>query len=75
MVHKKMTGRPRTNLTSANKHVPDIELQIRVVKERTRAARHRLPFNMIPKLLTIYIVFTVIRMLNIYQSREESLPS
>jgi hypothetical protein len=59
-----MVAGPRVNLTSANEHVPDIERRIRVVKERSRAARHSLPFNRIPKLLTVYIVFTAVKLLN-----------
>ena len=64
MVYKHMPEVTMTNLTSANEHVPDIERQTRVVKERTRSVSHSLPFNKTPKLLTIYIVFTVVRMLN-----------
>jgi hypothetical protein len=59
-----MPAGPVVNLTSASEHVPEIERRIRVVKERARAARHSLPFNRIPKLLTIYIVFTSVKLLN-----------
>ena len=52
-----LPGGPMINLASANKHVPEIERKIRVVKERFHAARHGLPFQQIPKLLTIHIVF------------------
>ena len=62
MVYKHIPGRPMINITSANEHVPDIERRIRFVKERTRDVRHVLPFNKTPKLLTIYIFFTVVRM-------------
>ena len=59
-----MPGGLRINITSENEHVPYIELRIRVVKERIRAARHSLPFNNTPKLLTVYIFSTVVSMLN-----------
>ena len=59
----KYQGGGRINITSANELVPCIEHQIRVVKERTRSVRHSLTLNKIPKILTIYIVFTVVRML------------
>ena len=36
------------NVTSANEHVPQIERQIRVIKERVRSTRHTLPFKSIP---------------------------
>jgi hypothetical protein len=54
---KAMIGGPMFNLASANKHVPEIERWIRVVEERCRATRHRLPFHTIPKLMTIHVVF------------------
>ncbi|KMZ58833.1 hypothetical protein ZOSMA_7339G00010, partial [Zostera marina] len=64
-----LPGGPRVNLASANEHVPEIERRIRVVKERARAVRHSLPYNRIPKLLTIFIVFYVVTMLNYFPSK------
>jgi hypothetical protein len=58
-----MTGGPLVNLVSANEHVPKIERRIRAVKERCQATRHSLPFQRIPKLLTIHIVLNVIKLL------------
>jgi hypothetical protein len=55
---------PRVNLASSSEHVPEIERRIRVVKERCRSARHSLPFNRIPKLLTIHLVFNSVKLLN-----------
>ena len=66
MVYEHMPGGPMINLTIANEHLPYIERQIRVVKERTRSVRHRLTFNKTTKLITIYIVFTVVMMLNYF---------
>ncbi len=60
---------PIVNLASANEHVPEIERRIRVVKERCRASRHDLPFQRIPKLLTIHIVLNSVRMLNFFPTR------
>jgi hypothetical protein len=54
-----MSGGPMVNLASANEHVPKIELRIQVVKEWCRATRHSLPFNTIPKLMTIHIVLNM----------------
>jgi hypothetical protein len=59
-----MPGGPVVNLASANEHVPEIERRIWVVKERCRATRHSLPFHTIPKLMTIQIIFNVIKLLN-----------
>ena len=33
MIYDHMPGGPRINIISENEHVPDIELQIRVIKE------------------------------------------
>ena len=64
IIYEHMPGGPRINTKSANEQVLDIELWIRVIKERTKYARHILPFNNTPKLFSIYIFFTVVRMLN-----------
>ena len=64
MIYKHIQLVPRINLTSANEHIPEIERQIIVVKEITRSVSNILPFNNIPKIITIHIVFTVIIMIN-----------
>ena len=64
MVYKNMPGGPRINTISANEQVTDIELQIIVLQEITRAVRHSLSFNNTPNILTIYIFFTFVRMIN-----------
>ena len=64
-----LPGGPTVNLASAHEHVPEIERRIRVVKERCRASRHNLPFKRIPKLLTIYIVFNVVKLLNFFPTK------
>ena len=52
------------NLTITNENVPEIEPRIRVVKEKEICTRHILPFNRIPRLLIIHIVFVYVKMLN-----------
>jgi hypothetical protein len=64
-----MPGGPMVNLASANEHVPDIERIIQVVKERCRATRHSLPFETIPKLMTIHIVLNVVKLLNLFPTK------
>ena len=70
MIYNHMPGGPRINITIANEHIPYIEHQIRLVQQRTRAVRHRLPLNKTLKLFTIYIVFTVFRMINYFTVNE-----
>jgi hypothetical protein len=57
------------NLASPDEHVPEIEQQIWVVKERSWAARHSLPFQCIPKLLMIHIVLNAVKMLNFFPTK------
>jgi hypothetical protein len=64
-------GGPMVNLESANEHVPEIERRIRVVKERCRATRHILTFQIIPKLMMIHIVLNVVKLLIFFQQRGE----
>jgi hypothetical protein len=64
-----MPGVPMVNLASANENVPEIERRIRVVKERCRATRHSLQFERIPKLMTIHIVFNVVKQLNFFSTK------
>jgi hypothetical protein len=64
-----MPGGPMVNLASANEHVPEIEHRIRVVKERCRATWHSLPYEIIPKLITIHIVLNVVKLLNFFSTK------
>jgi hypothetical protein len=59
-----MPGDPMVNLASANEHVTYIERIIRVVKEWCRETWHSLPYERIPKLMTIHIVLNVVKLLN-----------
>ena len=60
---------PTVNLTSANEHVPEIERRIRMVKERVRALRHSLPFSRLPKILTIHLVLTAVKMMGYFRTK------
>jgi hypothetical protein len=64
-----MPGGPMVNLASANEHLPEIERRIRLVKEQCRVTRHSLPFHTIPKLMTIYIVLNVVKLLNVFPTK------
>jgi hypothetical protein len=45
------------NTTAASEHIPDVERQIRVLKERSRAIRSTLPFKAIPGRIIIELVY------------------
>jgi hypothetical protein len=62
-------GGPVVNLASANEHVPEIERRIWVVKERCRATQYSLPFERIPKIMTIHIVLNVVKLLNFFPTK------
>jgi hypothetical protein len=62
-------GGPMANLASSNEHVPEMERQIRVVKERCQATRHSLTFQHLPKLLMIHIVFHAVKLLNFFPTK------
>jgi hypothetical protein len=64
-----LPGAPSLNLTSANEHEPYIERRIRVVKERTRAVRHSIPFTQIPVKMLTQMVFFVVKMLNYFPAK------
>ena len=54
------------NTTAANEHVPKIERQIRVIKERVRSTRHTLPFKVIPLCMLIDLVYSTTIWLNAF---------
>jgi hypothetical protein len=54
------------NTTSANEHVPKIERQICVIKERVCATRHTLPFKVLPLIMLIELVHSSILWINAF---------
>jgi hypothetical protein len=54
------------NTTATSEHVPEIERQIRVVKERARAIWSTLPFNAIPKRMIVELVTFGVLWLNAF---------
>ena len=64
-----LPGAPRLNLASANEHEPFVERRIRVINERIRSIRHSLPFRAIPKTMTTYMVFYVVKLLNYFPAK------
>ena len=65
-----MPAGPRVNQTIVNEHVPEIERRICVVKEIIRAFCHSLPFNQIPKLMTIHAILNITKMLNYFPTKQ-----
>jgi hypothetical protein len=64
-----MPDGPILNLASTNEHVPEIERRIRVGKERCRVSRHSLPFERIPKLLTVHIFLNTVKLLSFFPTK------
>jgi hypothetical protein len=54
------------NTTAASEYVPDVERQIRVLKERARALRRTLPFKIIPSRMIIEMIANVVLWINAF---------
>ena len=56
------------NTTAAREHVPDIEGQIRTIKERVRSVTLDFPFNPVLRLVLVQTVYTIYLWLNTIRS-------
>jgi hypothetical protein len=56
------------NTTADSEHVPDVERQIRVLEERSRAIRSTLPFQAIPGRIIIELVYYAAFWINAFPS-------
>ena len=54
------------NTALASEHVREIEQQHRVIKERTRACRHSLPFKMTPEIMIIEMIYNYVLWINAF---------
>jgi hypothetical protein len=59
-------GAPKLNLASANKHVPEIERKIQVIKGQVRAVIYSIPFNSLPARMLVHAVLFVTKQLNLF---------
>ena len=57
------------NFATRNEHVPEIERQHRVIKERAHACRHTLPFEVLPRLLLVEMVNNCALWLNMFPAK------
>jgi hypothetical protein len=55
--------------TNALDHVPEAERNNRTIKERVRAAYHRLPYKALPRTLIQYLVTTQVSQLNLFPAK------
>ena len=54
------------NTTAAREHVPEIERQIRVVKERGRSTYNTLPFSRVPSVMIVELMRQAVMWLNAF---------
>ncbi len=54
----------RMNITAKNEHVPEVERQNRVIKERARAIIQTLPYKNLPRKIQIGLIYYVVYWLN-----------
>jgi hypothetical protein len=59
-------GEPQLNLVSADKHIPEIECKICMIKERVQAVIYSIPFNALPARMLIHAVLFVVKQLNLF---------
>ena len=52
------------NTTEAREHVPEIERQIILIKERVRCTTSDFPFDPIPRMVLIHVVYTCVMWIN-----------
>ena len=52
------------NTNSAREHVPEIERQIFLIKERVRCTTSDFPFDPVPRLVLIHVVYTCVMWIN-----------
>ena len=57
------------NFATRNKHVPEIERQHRVIKERARTCRSTLPFEVLPKLLLVEMANNCALWINMFPAK------
>ena len=57
------------NLATRNEHVPEIERQHRVIKERAHACCSTLPFKVLPKLLLVKMVKNCVIWINMFPAK------
>ena len=53
------------NTTAAREHIPKIERHIHTIKEHTRCTTCDFPFDPIPKMVSIHVIYTVCMWLNV----------
>jgi hypothetical protein len=54
------------NFTNAQDHVPEAEWNNQTIKERIRAAYHRLPYKAIPRIMINYLAMIQAKKLNVF---------
>ena len=57
------------NTASSLEHMPEIERQHRVIKERSRACLHSVPFKMIPKIMIIEMIYNCVLWINAFRPK------
>jgi Zinc knuckle len=62
------------NTPAAGEHVPEPERRIRVIKERARACRHTLPFEFLPKVMIISLIYNAVLWLNAFPPPKAGCP-
>ena len=54
------------NICAKDEHVPGIERAVRTVKDRVRSLCHSVPYKRFTKLMTIHVVLTEVKWINVF---------
>ena len=63
---KELPTSPATEFAAQGMHVGAVERNIRYGKEKTRSLRYTLPFNKIPKVMLVHMIFNVTMVMNMF---------
>jgi len=69
-VKQRLAGLIEINTTAANEHVPEIERKIRHMKERCRATKASLPYDVLPNLIVRNLVTNATMMMNAHIDKQ-----
>ena len=72
-MRSQMTYDVEMNYTNAGDHVPEAEQNNCTIKERVRAAFHRLPYKKLPELVLWHLVMECTSKLNLFPVKGRSI--
>eukprot|EP00804_Cyclotella_cryptica_P011281 CCRYP_007764-RA/>CCRYP_007764-RA protein AED:0.49 eAED:0.49 QI:0/0/0/0.5/0/0/2/0/105 len=69
-IKKKVADCIEVNITARNKHIPEIERKIRVIKERVRCDKADMPVKELPSIIIKRVVLNAVLFFNAYVDKQ-----